>query len=79
MVMSELLTALQAMGVETTEAKIRYAIATGKIPRPQMNGSLTFIFTDALVAEIATHFASPRKRVNAAKPRPLALAGVSAG
>lgn len=36
--------ALTAEGVRVTDTQVRWAIATGKIPRPPMDGSLRYVF-----------------------------------
>lgn len=57
---SELLRDLRQHGIDVSEARIRFAIKTGKVSRPRVDGSLRFVFSDENVAEIATHFADSR-------------------
>lgn len=57
MCFSELLRELRRQGLNTTEARIRFAIKTGKVSRPRVDGSFRFDFSDENVAEIAAHFA----------------------
>lgn len=57
MCLREVLDELRRCGVEVTESQIRWAITTGKISRPRVDGSLRFDFQADNVAEIATHFA----------------------
>ena len=56
MCFSELLRDLRQQGIEVSEARIRFAIKTGKVSRPRVDGSLRFDFSDENVAEIAAHF-----------------------
>jgi hypothetical protein len=42
--LKELLDALRDRGVEATESKIRWAIRSGKIARPPIDGSLRYRF-----------------------------------
>lgn len=37
--------ALAAEGVRVTDTQVRWAIASGKIPRPPMDGSLRYVFS----------------------------------
>ena len=55
---SELLRDLRQHGIKVSEARIRFAIKTGKVSRPRVDGSLRFDFSDENVAEIVTHFAT---------------------
>ncbi len=54
---SELLRDLRQQGIEVSEARIRFAIKTGKVSRPRVDGSFRFDFTEENVAEIAALFA----------------------
>lgn len=58
MCLSELLKELRRQGVETTEARIRWAIKTGKVSRPRVDGSFRFDFSSTNIAELAAHFAA---------------------
>lgn len=51
----ELLDELQRAGVLATESQIRWAIKTGKVTRPRVDGSFRFDFSMENVAEIAAH------------------------
>ncbi len=55
---SELLKDLRRQGIEVSEASIRFAIKTGKVSRPRVDGSLRFDFSDENIAEFAAHFAA---------------------
>ncbi len=44
MCMRDLITALRQEGLAITETQIRWAITSGKIPRPELDGSLRFDF-----------------------------------
>jgi len=52
----DLMTALLAQGLEVTEAQIRWAIKTGKVSRPPVDGSLRFDYGEQHVREILAHF-----------------------
>jgi hypothetical protein len=51
---------------DVTVARVRWAINSGKIPRPPLDGSLRFDFTEDHVQEIVAYF-SERKEVAAKK------------
>jgi hypothetical protein len=57
MCLRELMDELRRVGITVSETQIRWAIKTGKVSRPRVDGSLRFDFRDENVAEIATHFA----------------------
>jgi len=57
MCLAELITELRLAGVTASESQIRWAIKTGKISRPRLDGSQRFDFREESVAEIAAHFA----------------------
>ena len=56
MCLMELMDEVRRARVEVSEPKNRWAIKTGKIARPRVDGSLRFDFTAENVAEIAAHF-----------------------
>jgi hypothetical protein len=60
----DFLRTLRAEGVTLTEAQIRWAMATGKVSRPPLDGSLRFDFGPQHVAEVVTYF-SKKQRVAA--------------
>lgn len=53
----ELLNELKRSRVSATESQIRWAIKTGKVSRPRVDGSFRFDFSEENVAEIVTRFA----------------------
>lgn len=57
MCLRELMDELRRTGVTISETQIRWAIKTGKVSRPRVDGSHRFDFTDENVAELAAHFA----------------------
>lgn len=57
MCLKELMDELRQGSVTVSESQIRWAIRTGKVSRPRVDGSLRFDFSDENVAEIAAHFA----------------------
>ena len=59
-----LLDELRRSGVEATEAKIRWAIKTGRVTRPRVDKSLRFDFNRENVAELASYFGTRREVAN---------------
>lgn len=57
MCLRELMDELRRAGVTISETQIRWAIKTGKVSRPRVDGSHRFDFSDENVAELAAHFA----------------------
>jgi hypothetical protein len=43
-VMSEYLSAIRLQGVDPSETQVRWAMKTGKLPRPQLDGAHRFVF-----------------------------------
>lgn len=58
MCLKELKDELRRVEADVSESQIRWAIKTGKVSRPRVDGSLRFDFTDENVAEIVSHFAT---------------------
>jgi hypothetical protein len=53
---SELIAELKARGVDrATESRIRYAMRSGYVPRPDMNGSLRLEFTGPTIDALEQH------------------------
>lgn len=52
----DLLDLLSKRGVKATAAQVRWAINTGKIPRPRLDGSLRYAFTQQEAALLVAHF-----------------------
>ena len=55
----ELMNELGRRQIAATESQIRWAIKSGKIQRPRVDGSLRFDFSHANVREIVAHFGQP--------------------
>jgi hypothetical protein len=64
MCMSELMNLLQKRFPDVTVARVRWAINSGKVPRPPLDGSLRFDFTEDHAQDIVAYF-SERKAINA--------------
>jgi len=60
MCLSELLRALRELGVDVTEAQVRWAIKSGRVTRPRLDGSLRFAFGPEHVHEIETYVSRPK-------------------
>ncbi len=56
MVLSEFLSAMRLQGASPSETQLRWAIKTGKLPRPRMDAAHRFDFTQADVDLAATFF-----------------------
>ena len=52
----DLVDELNRLGVSVSDARIRWAIKTGKVSRPPLDGSLRFNFAAEHVGELAEHF-----------------------
>ena len=63
MVLSELLASLRKDGLDVTASRIHYAIATGKISKPRLDGSLAFDFDEANLRELRRYFKKRKKTV----------------
>jgi hypothetical protein len=55
---SDLVKRLRAAGVSATESQIRWALKSGHVARPQLDGSLRFVFSEANVVELIDYFRS---------------------
>ena len=53
MCLKDLLERLRREGIAVTESQIRWAIASGKIGRPSLDGSLRYVFDGSHVEQIA--------------------------
>jgi len=58
MCLRDLINLLLARGVAATEAHIRWAIRTGRVSRPRLDGSPRFDFDERQVGEIIAYLAS---------------------
>ena len=56
MCLKEMLDELIRRKVAATESQVRWAIKTGKVQRPRVDGSMRFDFSQDNVEEIAGHF-----------------------
>jgi hypothetical protein len=63
---ADLLHRLKGAGVNATEAQIRFAIKAGHVTRPPRDGSLRFVFTGAILAELLTYFRAKQQRTEPA-------------
>ncbi len=57
MCLKELMDELRRAEADVSESQIRWAIKTGKVSRPRVDGSFRFDFSEENVAEIVAHFA----------------------
>lgn len=48
----DLIQALNTEGIDLSESQVRWALRTGKIDRPQMDGSLRFVFSQDHVEQL---------------------------
>jgi hypothetical protein len=48
----DLIQALNAEGIALTESQVRWALRTGKIDRPERDGSLRFVFSQDHVEQL---------------------------
>ena len=62
MCLADVITKLRSEGIFATAAKIHYAIQNGRVSRPQLDGSLTFDFTESDIAELRVHFLKKRSK-----------------
>ena len=56
MIFQDVLKHLRDTVISVTESQIRWAIKTGKVPRPEMDASLRFRFSDDDVFALVQHF-----------------------
>jgi hypothetical protein len=75
MCMRDLLKRLQSEGLTVSEARLRWAMSTGKVTRPPLDGSLRFDFGEEHVQEILAYLASreassSRQSAQKSKPSP---------
>jgi hypothetical protein len=61
MCLKDLLKRLRNEGLNVTEAQVRWAINSGNVTRPPLDGSLRFVFGEDHVVELRTWF--ERRRV----------------
>lgn len=56
MCLKELMDELRRAGVEVSESQIRWALRTGRVSRPRVDGSLRFDFTAENIADLVSYF-----------------------
>lgn len=61
MCLRDLLAVLRCEGLAVSEAQVRWAIVSGKIPRPSLDGSLRFDFQQEHVDALRRIFASTQR------------------
>jgi len=61
MVWKDLLTALRSEGFNVSESQVRWAIASGKINRPSLDGSLRFVFTQEHLQQLKRLFTGEKE------------------
>lgn len=61
MCLKDLLAALRREGLAVTEAKVRWAIVSGKIARPTLDGSLRFDFREQHLEDLRRLFDPTRQ------------------
>jgi len=64
MVWSEILDALRAAGCDVSQSQVRWAITSGKIPRPPLDASLRFVFDEDHLNALRQLFTSKREATN---------------
>jgi hypothetical protein len=61
MCLKDLLDLLREQGLEVTEPKLRWAIKTGRVSRPAVDGSLRFAYEERHLQEALAYFACKDK------------------
>ncbi len=56
MCMKDLVVALHAAGIVVSETQVRWAINSGKVKRPSLDGSLRFVFSREHLADLKSYF-----------------------
>lgn len=64
MCLTDLLTLLRSRGTEVTEPQVRWAIKTGKISRPPLDGSLRFEFGEVHVLQLELLMKAKEKKTD---------------
>lgn len=57
MCLRDLLRKLRTEGLDVTESQVRWAISSGRVKRPPLDGSLRFVFGEEHLAELRAWFA----------------------
>ena len=58
----DLIAALRRAGLAVTDSQVRWAINSGKIDRPPLDGSLRFVFTEEHVQQLKTLFKDEKEK-----------------
>ena len=58
MCLRDLLEKLRSSGVRVSESQVRWAVSSGKIHRPRLDGSLRFVFEEKHVKQLRDLFSS---------------------
>ncbi|MCC7421627.1 MAG: hypothetical protein IT428_15195 [Planctomycetaceae bacterium] len=74
MTFSELRAELRLRGIDLSEGRIHWAIRTGKVHRPRLDGSMRFDFSRSNLDEIVMHFFAPSLEVSGANASAEAVA-----
>jgi hypothetical protein len=56
MCLRDLMTALHCSGIDATESQVRWAISSGKIDRPPLDGSLRYNFSEIHLEQLRRLF-----------------------
>ena len=67
----DMMDALRAQGLNVTVPQVRWAIVSGKVSRPPLDGSLSFDFGPEQIEELVTHFRG-RSNVRRSRESPVA-------
>lgn len=67
MCFKDLLVRLEDSGTFVTAAQVRWAFDSGKIPRPQLDGSLRYVFTEKHVTMLQGYFSTKKPRQSKSK------------
>ena len=65
MCFADLLVELRRRGIQTSEAKIRWVIRTGKVPKPPLDGSKRYRFDAALIEKLANALTQKQSKKSA--------------
>lgn len=64
MCFKDLMAALHNSGVAVTESQVRWAITSGKIDRPPLDGSLRYVFSAGHVAQLKELFGTTQEETD---------------
>jgi hypothetical protein len=63
MCLKDLMTKLQEQGFRVTETRLRWAIRTGKVSRPALDGSLRYVYEPRHLEELLAYFGNRAETV----------------